>query len=161
MRDQDAGRGTPLEDGGEINLPHLTLRVKIPRKSDEGSQTPTVRYEPLGLVSGRRGEKAVKKPDPYELPPWMRKLDIALGSLALVVLPLTFYLLRPAPLTSVVDGWFLTCQEQATSGSDDVWAPEVEKPKRKWPPAGQIQACVVAPRKHQRLQDQSRPTAPP
>ena len=104
-------------------------------------------------MSGRRGEKEVKKPDPYELPPWIRKLDIALGGLALVVLPLTLYLLTPAPLTSVVDRWFLTCQEQATSGSDDVWAPEVEKPKRKWPPAGQIQACVVAPRpEHQRLQ---------
>ncbi len=152
VRDQGPGRGAPLEDGGEINLPHLTLRVKIPRKSGVGSQTPTVRYEPQGLLSGRREEREIKKPDPYELPPWIRKLDIALGGLALVVLPLTLYLLTPAPLTSVVDRWFLTCQEQATLGSEDAWAPEVEKPKRKWPPAGQIQACVVAPRpEHQRL----------
>jgi pSer/pThr/pTyr-binding forkhead associated (FHA) protein len=142
-RDQGAGPGMLLEDGGEISLPQLTLRVKFPRRSEAGPPTPTVRYEPQGLVSDSRREKEVKKPDPLELPPWIRSLDIALGSLALIVLPLALYLFRPTPLTSVVDRWFATCRERVTTGSNEVWASKVKAPKRKWPPESQIQACVV------------------
>ena len=142
-RDQGAGRGTLLEDGDEINLPRLTLRVKIPRKSDAGAPTPTVRYEPQGLVSGPTRVKEIKNPDPDELPPWIRKLDIALGGLALVVLPLIVYLLRPDPLTVVVDRWFEACHNQLISDEGEGWTRS--KSKITWPPAGLIQPCVVAP----------------
>ena len=142
-RDQGAGGGTLLEDGVEINLPRLTLRVKIPRKSDAGAPTPTVRYEPQGLVSGPTREKEIKKPDPDELPPWIRKLDIALGGLALVVLSLIVYLLRPDPLTVIVDRWFEACHSQLISDEGEGWTQS--KSKVTWPPAGLIQPCVVAP----------------
>ena len=142
-RDQGAGRGTLLEDGDEINLPRLTLRVKIPRKSDAGSPTPTVRYEPQGFVSGPTRVKEIKKPDPDELPPWIRKLDIALGGLALVVLPLIVYLLRPDPLDRRRRPLVQACHNQLISNEGEGWTRS--RSKITWPPAGLIQPCVVAP----------------
>jgi pSer/pThr/pTyr-binding forkhead associated (FHA) protein len=145
-RDGTPAERTPLEDGGEVNFPRLTLRVKIPRKSEDGTPSATIRYEPQGFLSGSPQQKEVKKPDSNELPPWIRRLNLVLGLFGLILLPLALYVLRPAPLTSEVDGWFRESRESVVSGSDLVWAPLVKQERRKWPPEGPVQACIVAPR---------------
>lgn len=142
-RDDDGSDYVPLDNGSEITSRQLTIRVRIPKKLIDVDQTPTFHDGSQTLEPGRVPEKEFKKPDPYEMPTWINRLNILLGVFSLIVLPLALYVFRPDPLDKVVETWFASCHDLLTQPGGLGWRPSTTGVAPSWPPEGQIQPCVV------------------